>query len=67
MTSSLCDAPWKCDRACMLELNLRLQTSHLGFSWLFTESVVVFLTAAALQVLIRADVGICESAITWSR
>jgi len=64
MTSSLCDAPWKCDRACMLELNSRLQTSHRGFTG-FTERLLVFLAAAAEHAVTCADVAISESVMKW--
>lgn len=63
-TSSLCAAPWKCDNACIVELNSRLHTSHRGFSRL-TEHLVVSLVAA--DVATRVAVTVCESVINWPR
>jgi len=68
-TSSLCDAPRKCERACKFELNSRLQTSHRCFSW-FTGRVLVercgcimFARGADAVVLVT----VCESMMNWPR
>ena len=74
ITSSLCAIPRKCDRACTLELNSRLQISQRGFSR-FAErlSVDEVFTAVALHLAFvvyalgaeACSVVNCEPMMNW--